>query len=296
MFVILRRGTTSQLTHNLPKRHQQRFKGTTTLDNQNKSVNNEEEIWKENWKRRCELATAYRGLAKYNMHEGVCNHLSVKAPSLHKKGERQVMLTAPYGIYWTEVTPRHLVGVDLETGELVEGKEPPEITAQSIHMGIYAHARKKEINCIMHTHAMYTSILGTLQDPGIQMIHQTSTRFLNNVSYDQDFPLMANQTSNQEGERLGRVLGNKEVLMMGHHGLATVGKSVAMAFDLHYYFEKAAEIQVKALQTGQPLKLLSTEIAIDTHAQMVDCQEFTAHAHFDALQKTLEREYPSFLA
>ena len=44
------------------------------------------------------------------MHEGVCNHLSVKAPSLHTKGERPVMLTAPYGIYWTEITPRHLVG------------------------------------------------------------------------------------------------------------------------------------------------------------------------------------------
>lgn len=252
----------------------------------------EEKIWQENWERRCDLATAYRGLAKYNMHEGVCNHLTVKAPSLHSNG-RPVMITAPYGVYWTEIRPQDLVAVDLETGELVEGEEPPEITAISIHTGIYRH--RTDINSILHTHAMYTSILGTLQDPTIQMVHQNSTRFLKNVTYDRDFPFMANQNSNQEGDRLGRVLGNNEVLMMAHHGMATVGKSVAIAFDLHYYFEKAAEFQVKAFQTGKPLRFLSDVVTEDTHAQMVDCQEFCSNAHFKALQKALMREDPSFI-
>ena len=93
-----------------------------------------------------------------------------------------------------------------------------------------------------------------LKKPSIQMVHQNSTRFLKNVKYDHDYPLMANENSNQEGERLGRVLGESEVLLMGHHGMATVGKSVAIAFDLHYYFEKAAELQVKAFQTGKPFQ------------------------------------------
>ena len=43
-------------------------------------------------------------------------------------------------------------------------------------------------------------------------------------------------------------------------------------------------------------RLLSKEVVEDTHAQMVECQEFTSHAHFNALQKALEREDPSFLA
>ena len=52
-------------------------------------------------------------------------------------------------------------GIDFATGKIVEGKEPPEITATSIHMGIYKY--RKDINSIIHTHAMYTSILGTLK-------------------------------------------------------------------------------------------------------------------------------------
>ena len=43
------------------------------------------------------------------MHEGVCNHLTVKAPSL-ETGGRPVMVIAPYGVYWTEITPQDLVG------------------------------------------------------------------------------------------------------------------------------------------------------------------------------------------
>lgn len=43
------------------------------------------------------------------MHEGVDNHLTLKAPSL-KVGGLPIMLTAPYGVYWTEITPQDLVG------------------------------------------------------------------------------------------------------------------------------------------------------------------------------------------
>ena len=30
----------------------------------------------------------------------------------------------------------------------------------------------------------------------------------------------------------------QEVLLMGHHGLLTAADSIAVAFDLHYYFEQ----------------------------------------------------------
>ena len=43
-------------------------------------------------------------------------------------------------------------------------------------------------------------------------------------------------------------------MVMGNHGLVTVGQSIGTAFDLHYYFEKAAETQVLAYHTGKPMK------------------------------------------
>lgn len=55
----------------------------------------------ENWRRRVDLAAAYRGLEKYSFNEGVWNHLSMLAPAADGSGE--VMLITPYGLHWSEV-------------------------------------------------------------------------------------------------------------------------------------------------------------------------------------------------
>ena len=55
----------------------------------------------ENWRRRVELAASYRILERLNLHEGVCNHLTMMAPAA--SGEGQVMLIVPYGLHWSEV-------------------------------------------------------------------------------------------------------------------------------------------------------------------------------------------------
>lgn len=58
----------------------------------------------ENWRRRVDLAASYRIFERLNLHEGVCNHLSMMAPAA--SGEGQVMLIVPYGLHWSEV--RHI--------------------------------------------------------------------------------------------------------------------------------------------------------------------------------------------
>lgn len=60
-----------------------------------------EEARAENWRRRVDLAASYRILEKYNLHEGVCSHLSMMAPAANGDGE--VMLIIPYGLHWSEV-------------------------------------------------------------------------------------------------------------------------------------------------------------------------------------------------
>ena len=41
---------------------------------------------------------------------------------------------------------------------------------------------------------------------------------------------------------------------MGNHGLLTVANTIGLAFDTSYYFERAAETQILAYQTGKPLR------------------------------------------
>ena len=45
-------------------------------------------------------------------------------------------------------------------------------------------------------------------------------------------------------------------MFMSNHGVLTVGKSVAEAYDLLYYLERVAQVQLYAMWTGQKLKTL----------------------------------------
>src|SRR5258705_2846312 len=63
-----------------------------------------------------------------------------------------------------------------------------------------------------------------------------------------------------EGDRLAKVIGDKTVLFMANHGITTVGNTVADAYDRLYYIERAAQVQLYAMWTGQPLKQLPAAV------------------------------------
>jgi len=74
------------------------FRQSSTVS---KVLPTKEEARLENWRRRVDLAASYRIFERLNLHEGVCNHMSMMAPAA--TGEGQVMLIVPYGLHWSEV-------------------------------------------------------------------------------------------------------------------------------------------------------------------------------------------------
>lgn len=55
----------------------------------------------------------------------------------------------------------------------------------------------------------------------LEMVHQNSMRFQDQVAYDQHYNGLI--ISTEEGERLADVLEDKNIMMMGNHGLLAVG-------------------------------------------------------------------------
>ena len=90
-------------------------------------------------------------------------------------------------------------------------------------------------------------------------IDQQTARFFSRVAYDLDFGGIAH--GDEEGDRIAEVLGDKSVMMMGNHGVTTVGKTVAEAFDAMYYFERAARTLMLAYASGQELAIMSDNLA-----------------------------------
>lgn len=233
---------------------------------------------------RIDLAAAFRLAVRLDMHEGVCNHLSVMLP-----GTRDRFLLNRFGLHWSEVTASNLLALDA-SGNVLKGDGEFEKTAFYIHSRI--HLANPNAACVLHTHMPYATAL-TLTEPGrLEMVEQNALRFFDDIAYDDEYNGLV--VDNAEGDRLARVLGDKRVLFLANHGVIAVGRSVAEAFDLLYYLERACRLQVLALSTGRKLRPVKEEVARATYAMLLEQTTLYADAHFGALKRILEREEPDY--
>ena len=96
-----------------------------------------------------------------------------------------------------------------------------------------------------------------------------------------------------EGDRIANLLGNKSIMMMGNHGILIAAASVAEAFDLSYYLERACRNLALAYQTGQKLHVMTPAVAEKT-AQEWECDREQFKSHFAEMKAILAEEDPSF--
>jgi ribulose-5-phosphate 4-epimerase/fuculose-1-phosphate aldolase len=94
------------------------------------------------------------------------------------------------------------------------------------------------------------------------------------------------------------VIGDKKVLMMASHGIATVGMSVAEAFDLLYYTERVAQVQLLAMSSGRQLNFLPEDVIQATIAAYRNGEKYGGRSpsdwHFAALKRILDRREPDY--
>jgi ribulose-5-phosphate 4-epimerase/fuculose-1-phosphate aldolase len=232
---------------------------------------------------RVDLAAAFRLAVRLDMHEGVCNHLSAMLP-----GGKGFLLNR-YGLHWSEVSASNLLALDAD-GRLLEGDGEFEKTAFYIHSRI--HLANPKAACVLHTHMPYATALTLLENGRLEMVEQNALRFHDDIAYDDTYNGLV--VDNAEGDRLARVLGDKRVLFLANHGVIVVGPTVAEAFDLLYYLERACRLQVLARSTGQPFRKVRPEVVRETYRMILADTPKYAGAHFEALKRILDREAPGY--
>ena len=98
------------------------------------------------------------------------------------------------------------------------------------------------------------------------MLDQNACRFYGRIAYDRNYNGLA--LDDDEGERVAKLMQDgKSILFMGNHGIMVMAPTIAQAFDDLYYLEKAAQVQVLALQTGRDLAIIPDEIAARAEQQ-----------------------------
>src|SRR5436190_7343102 len=232
---------------------------------------------------RLDLTTALRAAARHGLNEGVCNHFSMAVP-----GRADLFLVNPQGLHWSEITPADLVMADGE-GNVIEGKYPVEASAFFIHGRIHQGNRRAAV--VLHTHMPYATALTSIRDGRIEMCTQNAFRYWNRIAYDDEYCGVA--FSNDEGDRMCRALGDKDILFLRNHGVIVAGRTVAQAYDDLYYLERTAMVQVLAMQTGRPLDIVPTQTLERTARQMAEVSEQIDY-HFASLKRLLDRDEPGW--
>src|SRR3954464_384705 len=192
---------------------------------------------------RIELAAAFRLAVRLDLHEGVCNHFSVML------ADGRTFLLNRYGLHWSEVTASNLLALDAD-GRVLAGEGEYEKTAFYIHSRI--HLANPHAACVLHTHMPYATSLTLIEGGRLEMVEQNALRFHDDIAYDDEYNGLV--VDNAEGDRLARLLGHKRVLFLANHGVIVVGPSIAEAFDLMYYLERACRLQVLAKSMGGTLR------------------------------------------
>ena len=230
---------------------------------------------------RTELAAAFRWAARLNFHEGVANHFSV---TVNEDGTQFLM--NPNQSHFSRIKASDLILVDANDPSTMTRPDAPDPTAWGLHGALHRlcpHAR-----VALHVHSIHATVLSTLQDPRLPPIDQNCAMFFNRYAVDTEYGGLAFE---EEAERCCQQLADpgKQVLIMSHHGVMVIGCDVADAFNRLFYFERAAETYIKALWTGQPLKVLSDEIAEKT-ARELETYPGQAERHFAELRAILDTE------
>ena len=236
---------------------------------------------------RADLAATFRWSARYGWHEAVANHFSAAVSD-----DGTEFLMNPNGMHFSRIRASDLLHLNANDPDTLSGPNAPDATAWGLHGAVHRNVPWARV--ALHIHSRYATVLATLVDPIIPPIDQNTCMFYNRLSVDTEYGGLA---LDEEGERVCGLLTDpkRKTLVMGNHGVMVVGETVSEAWNTLYYFERACETYILALQTGQKLRQIAPDVAeataeaMNTYADVID-------KHLAELRLVLDAEGSDYAA
>jgi ribulose-5-phosphate 4-epimerase/fuculose-1-phosphate aldolase len=192
------------------------------------------------WRAREQLAAFYRWAAHAGLTDLIYNHISLRVP-----GQPDRYLVNPYGLLFEEITASSLVMVSVD-GEVVSPGPSGLGVNPAVHClhGAVLKGRP-DINCVAHIHT--PAVLAVVSmECGLLPMNQTAMRFNGDLAYH-DYGSLFDE---DEPAKLLRAIGSVYNVILRHHGLLCLGRTVPEAFLNVYNLETACRAQALAMAAG----------------------------------------------
>ena len=241
-------------------------------------------VSQQEWQTRVDLAACYRLVAEQGWGDLIYTHISARVPNTEH------YLVNAFGLTFDEVAASNLVKVDLQ-GKVLDGSEyqinPAGFT---IHSAI--HQVRHDAQCVIHLHTKATIAVATIEG-GLKPWSQYAMFSIASLSYH-DYEGLA--VDKDEKARLQSDLAQSNHMLLHNHGGLTLGATVGDAFMRFYDLQRACEIQMELLQSGQPIIEIPPTIVdgIYTQANIVHSGESGGQKAWPAMLRRAYKLDPSF--
>ena len=191
-----------------------------------------------------------------------------------------------FGLGFDEARESNVLLIDQDLNVLSgEGMANP---ANRFHLWIYA--ARPDTNAIVHTHPPHASALSMIAEELI-VSHMDTCVLYENCAYLPEWPGVP--IGDTEGEIISSALGDKQAVLLAHHGLLTAAKTIEEATVLAFYVERAAKLQLLARAIG-PIKRLKPELAREARGYRGSPKYIAAT--FSYLARRVLRDTPNCLS
>lgn len=159
------------------------------------------------------------------------------------------VVISPSGVPYEEMTAADVCVRDMSGGH-VDGDLKPS-SEFPLHLAVYGST---DAQAITHTHAPASTALGLLVEE-VPTTHYYSAMFGGPVRVA-PYALFG---TDELASNVAEALRGRTGALMGNHGAITVGPTLAKAYGLLPNLEYICEVQLRAMSTGHPMRVLSAE-------------------------------------
>jgi len=226
------------------------------------------------------LALTCRILFDGGHDSGLAGQITARATEPH------TYYTQRLGLGFEEISVSNILVVD-EDLKVIEGTGMAN-PANRFHSWVYR--ARPDVNCIVHTHPLYTSTLSMLEVP-LVVSHMDNCPLYDDVAFLKDWPGVP--VGNEEGDLIASALGDKKAVLLSHHGMLVAGQSVEEACLLALQFERTARMQLIAMGAGE-IRPIVDRLGREAHDWILKPKR--SEVWFDYYVRRAMRKHPDVLS
>jgi L-fuculose-phosphate aldolase len=162
------------------------------------------------------------------------------------------MYLSPSGFALDEVRPEQWVEVDVATGEVTDNGLRP---SSEVLMHLYLYRKNPDIHAVVHTHPPYCIAL-TLVTDRLPVMFPDQAALVGRTAY---VPYVLPTTA-ALAEAVAAQASEAGTLLLGNHGLVTVGRNLREAYYRTEVVEESAKIYLIAASVREPRALTPAEV------------------------------------